>query len=77
MKQVEKILSQRVTHGKKKYLIRWKGFGPEEDSWEPSKNLIGCNELLKEFHRVAEATKSTNPCAAKNHFEVKHSLKVL
>ncbi|XP_052186610.1 DNA (cytosine-5)-methyltransferase CMT3 isoform X2 [Diospyros lotus] len=29
--------------------IRWKGYGPEEDTWEPMDGLGDCQERLKEF----------------------------
>ncbi|KAL1437269.1 hypothetical protein MTO96_001342 [Rhipicephalus appendiculatus] len=51
--EVEKILEYRIRRqGKKRigeYLIRWKNFGPSEDTWEPRRNLVGCETLLKEF----------------------------
>lgn len=31
------------------YLVRWAGWGPEHDSWEPAANLT-CPDLLREFH---------------------------
>ncbi|XP_065305247.1 uncharacterized protein [Dermacentor albipictus] len=53
--EVEKILKYRIRgQGKKKieeYLIRWKNFGPSEDTWEPRKNLLDCEELLIEFEK--------------------------
>lgn len=51
--EVEKILDKRWRRrGKKKveeFLIRWKNFGPDEDTWEPKENLHGCEEVLSEF----------------------------
>ncbi|XP_022890682.1 DNA (cytosine-5)-methyltransferase CMT3 isoform X2 [Olea europaea var. sylvestris] len=31
------------------FKIRWKGYGPEEDTWEPLEGLSDCEEKLKEF----------------------------
>ena len=36
------------------YLISWKGYGRDEDSWEPTSCLWGCDDKLNEFkQRVA------------------------
>jgi hypothetical protein len=34
------------------YLVRWAGFGPEDDTWEPRDKLIedGCKDRIKRFH---------------------------
>ena len=34
--EVEKILNSRIFHGKVEYLVCWKGYGVEEDEWQPS-----------------------------------------
>ena len=38
--QVEKILDRRTYRGQKQVLVRWFGYGPEFDSWEPEKDVI-------------------------------------
>lgn len=32
-----------------KFKVRWKGFGPCEDTWEPIEGLSNCQELIQEF----------------------------
>ncbi|XP_035680566.1 testis-specific chromodomain protein Y 2-like [Branchiostoma floridae] len=49
--EVEGILDQRTRRGREEYLIRWKGFDEDEDTWEPEKNLFGCEEILEEWKR--------------------------
>ena len=50
--KVEMILdSQQKGRGHKlEYLVRWKGWGPAHDSWEPKENIHADN-LVKEFYR--------------------------
>ena len=50
--EVEKILDSRHYRKQLQYLVRWKGYGPKDDSWEPVKNLSGAKELITEFHQA-------------------------
>jgi len=49
--EVEKILNKRTIRGKKKFLVRWKDYTVEEDTWESRKNLENAKELVEEFKR--------------------------
>ena len=49
--KVEKILNKRTIRGKEKFLVRWKGYTTEEDTWENRKNLENAKELVEEFER--------------------------
>ncbi|XP_034249602.1 chromobox protein homolog 3 isoform X2 [Thrips palmi] len=37
--EVESILDSRVRHGKQQFKIRWKGYGPADDTWEDEENV--------------------------------------
>ncbi len=34
------------------YFVSWHGYGADEDSWEPARNLSGCDELLDDYWRA-------------------------
>jgi len=47
--EIEKILNKKKIRGVEKYLIRWKGFTVEGDTWERKENLKNAEELIEEF----------------------------
>jgi len=47
--EVEKILNKRKFRGKDRYLVQWKGYMAEEDTWEPRENLGNAKDLVKRF----------------------------
>lgn len=55
---MEAVLGEKIIKRVKHYLIRWKGYGPDSDTWEPSTTL-NCNELIKEFHAKTPTSSST------------------
>jgi len=50
--EVEKIINKRMVRGKEKFLVRWKGYTVEEDTWENRENLENAKEFVEEFERI-------------------------
>ena len=46
---VQAIIDKRRRRGTTEYLIRWHGYAPEDDTWEPEDNVNGCDALLAAF----------------------------
>lgn len=62
--EVEKIVDVKTeTNGKRKFLVKWKNYSSENNTWEPESNLA-CDELISEFlktkEKVADPTKNKN-----------------
>jgi len=49
--KVERILNKRKVREKDKYLVRWKGFTAESDTWEGRENLENAKETIEEFEK--------------------------
>jgi len=47
--EIEKILNKRKIRGVDKYLVRWKRFTAEHDTWEKREALENAEEVLEEF----------------------------
>lgn len=51
--EVETILNScRTARGGIQYLIKWKNYGREENSWEPRRNLSNATAAVAKFHRL-------------------------
>jgi len=53
---MEKILSKRKRCDKVEYLVQWKGYTTEEDTWERKENLGNAQEALEDYERGYEET---------------------
>jgi len=49
--EVEEILNKKKMRGVVKYLVWWKGFTAEGDTWERKENLKNAEELIEEFEQ--------------------------
>jgi len=49
--EVERILNKQRVRGKDKYLVCWKGFTAESDTWEGRENLENTKEAIEEFEK--------------------------
>ena len=50
---IEKIVGKRIKNRKTEYKIRWKNYGPKDDTWEPASKLIedGNKALIIRYER--------------------------
>jgi hypothetical protein len=64
--EVATIVKKRLTGRNKKlqYLVRWKNFSPEDDTWMDIADLEDCAELIEEYERATGNTTWTSPWAA-------------
>jgi len=49
--EVERILNKRRIRGKDKYLVCWKEFTAESNTWEGRENLKNTKEVIEEFEK--------------------------
>ena len=48
---IDKILDSRKVGWRVEYYVQWKGYGPEDNTWEPKVNMANAPEKVQEFHQ--------------------------
>ncbi len=51
--EVQSIQTHKDTKGGRRYLVRWKGYSPSEDTWEPAENLANASNVIQTYHAGA------------------------
>jgi hypothetical protein len=59
--EVEQILDANKISGKPHYLVKWKGYDTSENTWEPIENLMGCHQLVRQYHQRQPRRNSGRP----------------
>ena len=57
--EVEAIMGERIMKGRKEYLVKWKGYGENESSWEDEKD-VNAPDKLKEWDVKKKKMKIAN-----------------
>ena len=61
--EIEALLAVReARHNKKQFLVKWLGYGPEHNTWEPEANLTNCSEVLQTFWDAARSLEGSCAC---------------
>lgn len=74
---MEAVVDEKMIRGVKHYLIRWKGYTEESDTWE-SESTVNCPELLKQFYanrKSSSNSKSKKQKETKTKTKKKNSAK--
>lgn len=56
---MEAIVGHKSKNGESFFLVRWKGYGKEDDSWEPEAEL-NCDDLIEEYRKKVKVM--PGPC---------------
>jgi hypothetical protein len=60
--EVESLLSRRGSDARRSYLVRWAGFGPEWDTWEPVRLLMeDVPQLVADYDKQVAAAPVVSP----------------
>uniref|UniRef100_A0A034VKJ4 Chromobox protein-like protein 3 n=1 Tax=Bactrocera dorsalis TaxID=27457 RepID=A0A034VKJ4_BACDO len=55
--EVKDIVGHKVEHGVTYYLIRWKGYTKDDDTWEPE-DTLSCPDIIERYQNKQSANKT-------------------
>ena len=70
--EVEQIIERKRSGNTFSYLIKWKGYPMEENSWEPKSNILGkaAKQMLQEIDRKSKIAKPTTTVPEKTQPDI-------
>jgi len=57
--EVQAVMQYRVVYGIEQWLVKWKGYGDDRNTWEPWENLEGSGQVEAEVRQVREKSLPT------------------
>ena len=49
--EVERIVDQRIVQNGVLYLVKWRGWPKESNTWEPEENVANYKQILQNYHK--------------------------
>jgi len=67
---VEEVIGKKIVNGKTHYLLKWKDYGEEDNTWEPVENLKGACDLVEEYELKLQYSKYSQITSKKAATEI-------
>jgi hypothetical protein len=55
--EVEKVLAKKTIRGARQYLVQWRDYPEDYNSWQPEENLCNAPEKILEFEKREKEAK--------------------
>jgi hypothetical protein len=49
--EVEEVVNARLQRGKLEFLVKWEGYTPDHNTWEPEEHLKNAKEKVDRFYK--------------------------
>lgn len=56
--EAEEIVGKRINHRRTEYLVKWKGYGAKDNTWEPAENILD-KSLITTYSQAVAARNKT------------------